>query len=408
MVRYILFLLFITFGNSSQAQVWGCTDPLATNYDNSATDNDGTCSYSIAFRSPVTSITLDSVIKETSGLILWNDHLYTQNDDGDTHLYELDTLTASITNSYSLPGVGNGDWEEISQDSTYIYIGDFGNNTSGNRTDLHVLRVEKSTLANVNPVIDTIYFSYADQTDFSATTVNHTDFDCESMIVTEDSIFIFTKQWVSFQTKLYGFPNTPGTYVANAIDSCTVNGLITGATYLPEKRMIVLSAYTTSISPFFFLLYDFPDHQFFRGNKRKIGTTLTFEQAEGVATSDGLKFYLSNERFDHSPIYNDEALHIFDLSPFLSGYLNSLILKGEEITSTQCSIVFPNPFLNRFTIENQTGLNSLPYTIVNPGGSIISSGIIKNGRVEVNAEEWPVGTYFLKLENQKAIPIIKK
>jgi hypothetical protein len=62
--------------------------------------------------------------------------------------------------------VKNTDWEEISQDSSYIYVGDFGNNYQGNRTDLHILRIEKKSFLLNQPIIDTISFSYSNQTDF--------------------------------------------------------------------------------------------------------------------------------------------------------------------------------------------------------------------------------------------------
>jgi hypothetical protein len=42
--------------------------------------------------------------------------------------------------------VVNKDWEDFTR-HTYFYIGDFGNNVSGNRKDLHILRIEKESLA---------------------------------------------------------------------------------------------------------------------------------------------------------------------------------------------------------------------------------------------------------------------
>ena len=79
---------------------------------------------------------------------------------------------------FNITGVENYDWEEISSDSLFIYVGDFGNNVNGNRTDLHILRIEKNSLLINSPVIDTISFTYSDQTDFTPTGSNNTDFDC--------------------------------------------------------------------------------------------------------------------------------------------------------------------------------------------------------------------------------------
>jgi hypothetical protein len=52
--------------------------------------------------------------------------------------------------------VVNKDWEEISQDSTYFYIGDFGNNVSGNRKDF-IFKNRKESLALDVPKIDTLF-----------------------------------------------------------------------------------------------------------------------------------------------------------------------------------------------------------------------------------------------------------
>ena len=41
-----------------------------------------------------------------------------------------------------MSNIKNTDWEEISQDKDFIYIGDIGNN-SGNRDDLKIYRAGK-------------------------------------------------------------------------------------------------------------------------------------------------------------------------------------------------------------------------------------------------------------------------
>jgi hypothetical protein len=245
-----------------QAQTPGCTDPLAKNYDPSATQNDGSCTYETAVVSPITTTTLSNTLSESSGLILWDDYVWTHNDDADTILYGLDSITGEIMVEHPLAGVMNIDWEEISQDEQYIYIGDFGNNGSGNRRDLHILRVEKSSLRTGIAKIDTIGFSYSDQTDFSDQGSNMTEFDCEAMIVSKDSIYLFTKQWVSAGTSIYSLPKEPGTYKAKYKASQDVQGLVTAACYVESKQLVVLTAYNSSLIPFFYLLYDFPGKEF--------------------------------------------------------------------------------------------------------------------------------------------------
>ncbi|WP_278010776.1 hypothetical protein [Flavobacterium gyeonganense] len=85
---------------------------------------------------------MNDTIKETSGLIAYDHLLWTHNDDHDTNVYGLDSL-GKIKKRIILKNESNHDWEEISQDSSYIYIGDFGNNYSGNRSNLKILKIEK-------------------------------------------------------------------------------------------------------------------------------------------------------------------------------------------------------------------------------------------------------------------------
>ena len=104
-----------------------------------------------------TSLILSDTLSETSGLIEWENHLYTHNDDTDLHLYQLDKK-GSITKKIKLNDIKNKDWEELTQDKTHFYLGDFGNNASGNRTDLTIYKIAKDSLFD-NPKIEIITFS---------------------------------------------------------------------------------------------------------------------------------------------------------------------------------------------------------------------------------------------------------
>ena len=194
-MKKVIFLFFIVF-TSAYSQVSGCTDPLSKNYNPKATQNDGSCLYKSIKVKPEYSIKLSDSVKETSGLIAFDNLLWTHNDDHDKTIYGLDSI-GKIRRKIILEHNLNNDWEEISQDSTHIYIGDFGNNAKGNRTDLKILKINKTTFLNENPSVETISFKYSDQTDFSAKKPNTTNFDCEAFIVSKDSIYLFTKQWKS-------------------------------------------------------------------------------------------------------------------------------------------------------------------------------------------------------------------
>jgi hypothetical protein len=310
----LLISLFIT---SLHAQIQGCTDRRAKNFNSNAVINNGSCQYALTKVKVQNTTILSDSIKETSGLIYFDSLFWTHNDDSDSTLYGMD-FNGQIHKKVLLTGLKNNDWEEISQDSLYLYIGDFGNNSGGNRQDLKILRIDKTTFFTNNPKIETIAFSYAKQTDFESQKGNTTNFDCEAFVVLEDSIYLFTKEWKSKNTSVYTLSKTPGTYKANYKETLNIKGLITGATLLPNKKGIVLSGYSKLVKPFIYLLYDFKENDFLTGNQRKIKLELPFHQIEGITTQDGFLFYLTNESTVIKPFVNTtQQFHSVDLSDYL-------------------------------------------------------------------------------------------
>lgn len=309
----LFFLLCIT---STYGQISGCTDSLAENFKPNATINNGSCLYAFAKIKPESTLKISDSLIETSGLIAFDNLLWTHNDDHDTTIYGLDSI-GKIKKKIKLENVVNTEWEEISQDSIYIYIGDFGNNSQGNRTDLHILRIEKKSFLLNKPVIDTISFSYSDQIDFSAQKPNSTDFDCEAFVVSQDSIYLFTKQWSQNKTSVYVLPKNPGNYIAQYKEILNVDGLITGATMTP-KNEIVLCGYTKNFQTFLYLVYDLKNFDFTTANQRRINFSLTYHQIEGITTLNGKQFFISNESFMKKPIINNpQQIHNLDLSTYL-------------------------------------------------------------------------------------------
>jgi len=323
-LNLILILPCLLIVHGIRAQIPGCTDPLASNYNRSATVNDGSCIYASATAGSVTDILLPESLPETSGLIHWNNGLWTHNDSDDSNIYSLDTISGAVLQSIALPGIVNTDWEEISEDSDFIYIGDFGNNFSGNRTDLKILKLSKASVLAGKPEVETISFSYSGQGTSDLTEPNNTDFDCEAMVVSKDSIYLFTKQWVSGGTALYSLSKTPGVHVAKLKSVYNVRGLITGAVWLEPQRLIALCGYNKILEPFVFLLYDFQGTDFFGGNKRKLSLDLPYHQVEAITTADGLKYFITNENFTQPDFVTvPQALNILDLQQFLGPYLSA-------------------------------------------------------------------------------------
>lgn len=315
-------LLCILFITSTYSQTQGCRDIKAKNYSSIAVENNGSCSYKKLKLEPEFSFQLSDSLKETSGLIAFENLFWTHNDDHDKTIYGLDSL-GKIKKKIVLEQTINHDWEEISQDDAHIYIGDFGNNYSGNRSDLKILKIEKKSFLEGKPNIDNISFTYSDQTDFSPTKPNKTDFDCEAFIVSKDSIYLFTKQWKLSKTNIYALSKKEGTQIARFKATLDTKGLVTGATYLEDKKLITLCGYTKVGKPFLYLLYDFKNQDFLSGNKRRIDIKLPFHQMEGIATKDGLHYFLTNESLVRKPILNHpQQIHYFDLSNALGLYLH--------------------------------------------------------------------------------------
>ncbi len=340
--RFVMLLCVFLFVHNISAQVHGCTDPLSQNYNPAATINDGSCTYStVSTVSTSASYALPTQLNETSGLILFDGSVWSHNDDTDTKLYRLSNGYDNFS-TVQLNNVRNVDWEEISQDENYIYIGDFGNNASGNRKDLNILRVSKQSVLQGNAIVDTIFFSYNNQTNFTATAANKTDFDCEAFVVSADSIYLFTKQWISQQTSVYVMPKTIGTHIAQYKNSLPVSGLITGATMLPDKKITVLCGYSTSLQPFLYLLYDYRGHEFATGNKRKITVVLSYHQVEGITALNPLTYYISNEYFAHPMKTTPQKIHLLDLKQYLQNFVDKQTAIS-DVSGTPCRIYYsPN------------------------------------------------------------------
>ncbi len=398
-IRYIITVLTFFSGIvTSEGQIAGCPDRLAINYNPSATVNNGSCLYNPANVKPVATLELPSAVNETSGLILWNNYIWTHNDNTDTNLYGLDTANGSISEIIALTGVVNTDWEEISQDENFIYIGDFGNN-AGNRTDLRIIRIGKNSLLEGSPQTEIIEFSYSDQTDFDPDDINKTDFDCEAFIISRDSVYLFTKEWVSRETTIYSLPKTPGNHVAQRRSSLNVGGLITGSVFLEDLRVIVLSGYNKTLDPFLYLLYDFTGDDYFGGNKRKIDVLLPSHQTEGITSSDGIRFYLSNERFTFQPLLNvPQKIHMLNLSSFLGNYLGLPIpVPGAETNF----IISPVPARDMVTVKSLPSLLPSDFSLINLNGSVVIKGILDSEEAMINISRLRPGTYFMKIGTEK-------
>ena len=264
--------------------------------------------------------TLDPLLDNTSSLFYWEGDLWTCNDHGEVVFHALDTTTGAILRSIAT-GVMPSDMEEVAQDDAYFYLGDFGNNHELLRTDLRVLRFLKSDLLAGRIRPDTIAFVYEgyDPSVVKGKGVPTTDFDCEAMVAGTDSLYLFSKQWGSYQTVCYTLPKQPGTYTAYGRDTLDVQGMVTGACLMPGARMLALCGYNIICQPFVWLMYGYENNRFFGGGQLRIdldnGIGL---QVESIATADGRRFFLTNEHFSRMGFDRPAQLLSLDLTDIIT------------------------------------------------------------------------------------------
>ncbi len=237
---------------------------------------------------------------ELSGLINKDDQtLIGHNDSGSTPtLYEFNFVNQTLNRTVTIANIDAIDWEDVTEDGAFIYVGDFGNN-AGTRQDLVIYKIAKSEFNTRDSVIaQTINFNYPQQSYF-APSESH-NFDCEAMISIEDQLYIFSKNRKDLKTDVYRLPKIPGTYSAEYLMSFEVEGLITGADILTENKPILalLGVENTEVvQPFIWLFYDFEDQQFFSGQQKKIELTLTGKM-EGICFRNASQLLFSKEGVD--------------------------------------------------------------------------------------------------------------
>lgn len=381
------FALSLLLSGSMYAQS-GCTDPSATNYSPSATVNDGSCTYPVTHYSPVFRASFPSDIKESSGLVWTNGALWTHDDSGHpSDIFSVDTTTGAILKTVVVDNYPNVDWEAITADSNYIYIGDHGNN-NGTRKDLKVLKIAKSDItagSTVHVNAQAISFSYTDQTSFTSSSTHN--FDCEALISIGDSLYIFTKDRGDLQTRVYKMPKTPGTYALTPYTGYNVNGLITDASYNAATKEIVLIGYFSGhANSFLWFLNDFNGDMFFSGNKRRIEIgNGTDWQTEGVA-------YLSNDRF----FVSCESASPNDASVYLgTKTFHTTAVKNHD-AALPCEI-YPNPASGILYVN---GLNtSAVYTITDLNGRLLQNGTLEAGDNKLHLNALSAGTYIITLND---------
>ena len=393
-----ILLLFI----SANAQL-GCTDLNANNFNISASQNNGSCTYNTSFQLTTEVGSLFPAAPESSGIIYDNGYIYTHNDSGNpSKIYKIDANNGDLIQTINITNFPNDDWEEITADNDFIYIADTGNNL-GTRTNLRILKISKSQFINnistsVDVSAEAINFSYADQTSFPSNQLNN--FDCESMISLGNFLYLFTKNRGNGQTKVYKLSKIPATYSLSIHSSYNVGGLLTGATINATNNEIALVGYMppNAINSFIYYLNDFTSDQFFSGNVRRveIGSSANAWQTEGICYKNANELFLSCEITN----FSNAKLFLTNKNSITLG--NNTFINNNDVLK-----IYPNPSNDNFNFTNTEMMKSIDVltfdgkTIFKKNVNCNEFSLSKNDFTEIS------GSYLIKIKTDKET-IIRK
>ncbi|HEY0978422.1 MAG TPA: T9SS type A sorting domain-containing protein [Flavobacteriales bacterium] len=332
---------------------------------------------------PTLLSTLPQALDEVSGMVMVDGAAWVVLDSfNPAVLHQVDPATGAIVRSLTITGAANVDWEELTTDGEYVYIGDIGNNL-GMRTDLRILRFPLAVLQDEDATstpVETIAFAYADQTDFTPA-LDGSNWDCEAMVALDDSLFLFTKNWVDQRSHLYVLPAQPGTHLAVRRDTLNAQGLITGAASLPDGSSIALIGHTMGVEPFIWQLSAFPGHDLCGGAAERRMLDMPPEQTEGIAWAATDTVLISNERGNSGPA-RLWRLHL-DLFDGIA-----------ERSIRRVALFHPDPATDELTIAGAPERAHL--RILDSEGRTVLQGSVINGD-PVDVHMLPAGPYVLQL-----------
>ena len=394
MLRFFSAALFISilFSENVFAQ-YGCTDPAALNYNSGATINDGSCMYAVTDFNPVLRGWLAGTISSCSAAEYTDGNLWVLNDSGnDPVIYRIDTSNGALLQTVVIDNHNNYDWEDLTADSSYIYIADCGNN-NGTRTNLRILKIAKSDITASSTVhlnSSVISFHYTDQSNFNNDSA--TNFDCEALISIRDSLYLFTKDRGDFKTRVYKLSKTPGSFALSPIAEFDVNGMVTGADYDAVTNEVTLIGYQTNHrNNFLLILNDFNGVQFFSGNKRRINIDNGQEwQTEGIAYQNSNRYFIDCETAGNI----NASLYIVSKIWLVNNVQN---LDDEKI------IVYPNPADEKLFVNCYSLLVSEISVDDVLGRTVLSSIIHHPSPVSLDVHSLPSGIYFLQVSDGERI-----
>jgi hypothetical protein len=237
-----------------------------------------------------------SKLSENSGIIRIDDTYWVLNDGGNgSNLYKINIENGTILKKIKVKGANNKDWEEITADSSYVYIGDFGNNNQ-KRKDLRIHILDKHQLLSSDTIKakGAIKFKYADQKKFPPKKRNY---DCESFLSFGDSLYLFTKNYGDKKCNVYSVSKESGSQKAKKIGSFVSTSRVTGAAKHPSEEYFVLLSYKKEYSsPYIWIIWNEGNLSNIHKFKSKYLKLPIKAQAEGITHVRDHEFIVTSEK----------------------------------------------------------------------------------------------------------------
>ena len=347
---------------------------------------------------------LPKKVNESSGLQWIANGWWTHTDSqGKPEIYALDSSGCNIIKTIRFKEAVNNDWEDITIDDNYIYIGDFGNNL-GKRKDLTIYRIRKEAVdskSSLEVSSEKIGFKWDDQTDFSPRDRKQ-NFDCESMFSAGGRLWFFSKDWGDNQTRLYCLNEWKDGESLKPIQKIDIGGLVTGADYSAKDNLLALIGYDF-YAPVIWLIPGFdPNQPSIKYIVRINLVTLFGAQTEGIAFRPDGKLFFSCEE---TPIIKAS---LFSLNP--KEFLPELKINAQDTTLPfiVSTIRIGDKNEGEVAIEGKNQ-RSFSASLLNRKGERLAKGSTKTGKLKlVISEKESSGKLLLvKIEENDKVYYIK-
>ena len=242
---------------------------------------------------------LPEVLKETSGLYCPQiGSAFTINDSGNRPIiYNIDHTGRIISEKVVV--TKNIDWEALTGDNQHFYIGDIGNN-NGKRKFVQIHAVSKLG-SHTESKVTTSKLYYVNNSVKRNEYLNH-DFDAETLINIEDSLFLFSKSWNTGILYIYQLNKIePKQFIEHVSTIEGLPGVVTGGDFDSKNNRFILVGYDLKglgiFYPFIAILNkDLTLHKFF--------DLADYGQVEGVCVTPSGEVWFTQE----ASLFSDHKL----------------------------------------------------------------------------------------------------